>query len=319
MTANGMKRAAATAAADERMGQAYMFGAMVIAGTIGYFVVLSGQHPFNVVFFRCAIGMLGLAAYCWHKGFFRGLRIDCGQLLNLTLGALTLIFNWYFLFTAYGLTSIGITTVVYNVQPFLLVVAGMLIRKERPARAALFWLVVAFCGVVILAQPATAHPSPAYLLGIGSALAAAALYATTTLLTKSLATTLRPEVIAVCHMAIGTLAFIPLADFHRLPVAGHQVFAIAALGLVHTTFMYVLLYGAFKKAFTTSIAVLGFVYPLVAVIVDFLAYGKLMNGEQIFGGALILLAAMMYATGVGARGGRATGGVEIGEARRQKR
>lgn len=301
MTSDGLKQHAASATADERVGQAYMFAAMMIAGTIGYFVALSGQRPFNVVFFRCVIGTVGLATYCWCKGFFRGLRFNGKQLLNLTLGALTLIFNWYFLFTAYSLTSIGVGSVVYNVQPFLLVLAGLLFHRERPTRSAVLWLVIAFCGVVILAQPAADHASPDYLLGVGCALAAAALYATTTLLTKQLAATVRPEVIAVCHMAIGAVAFIPLADLDRLPLTGQQIFAIAALGLFHTTFMYVLLYGAYQKAVTSSIAVLGLVYPLVATIVDFIAYGKLMNPQQVFGGALILLAASMYATGFGAR------------------
>jgi drug/metabolite transporter (DMT)-like permease len=293
--------AAGLATADERVGQAYMFAAMVIAGTIGYFVALSGQQPFNVVLFRCLIGTVGLATYCWSKGFFRGLRFTGRQLLNLTLGALTLIFNWYFLFTAYSLTSIGIASVVYNIQPFLLVLAGLVFRHERPTRSAVGWLVIAFCGVVILAQPAADHSSLNYLLGVGCALAAAALYATTTLLTKQLAASVRPEVIAVCHMAIGAVAFIPLADFHRLPTTGQQIYAIAALGLFHTTFMYVLLYGAYQKAVTGSIAVLGLVYPLVATIVDFIAYGKLMNAQQVFGGALILFSASMYAKRSGIR------------------
>ena len=291
------KLLATALARDERAGKIYMLCAMVIAGTIGYFVILSGEKPFNVVFFRCAIGSIGLCAYCWMKGFFRSLRLSLSQSANIVLGALTLIFNWYFLFTAYGLTSVGITTVVYNVQPFLLVLAGLLFRKERPSRSAVFWLTIAFCGVVVLAQPSAHEPSSTYMLGVGCALVAAMLYAVTTLLTKTLSRTMRPEVIAVCHMFIGTIAFLPLVNFHDLPAAGHQVFAIVALGLFHTTFMYILLYGAFKKAAPGSIAVRGFVYPLVAVLVDFLAFGKVMNTEQMIGGVLILLSATAYATG----------------------
>ncbi|CAN0624467.1 protein of unknown function [Burkholderia multivorans] len=39
--------------ANVRAGKLYMFVAMVISGTIGYFVTQSGQMPFNVVLFRC--------------------------------------------------------------------------------------------------------------------------------------------------------------------------------------------------------------------------------------------------------------------------
>jgi drug/metabolite transporter (DMT)-like permease len=297
MNVNASELQARTLSSNERAGKMYMLAAMVIAGTIGYFVLLSGQRPLNVVFFRCAIGAIGLSLYCWHKGFFQSLRFSTRQLANIALGALTLTLNWYFLFTAYGLTSVGVTTVVYNVQPFLLVLAGLLFRKERPSLSAVVWLTMAFCGVVILAHPSALQVSSTYLLGIGSALAAATLYAATTMLTKNLSNTIRPEVIAACHMIVGTIAFAPLADFHHLPTTAEHVFAIIALGLFHTTFMYILLYGAFKKAATSSIAVLGFVYPLVAVLVDFLAFGKVMNREQLIGGALILAAATAYATG----------------------
>lgn len=282
---------------EERSGRLYMAGAMVVAGTIGYFVLLSDQSPFNVVFWRCSIGAIGLALYCWWKGYFQSRRLNNRQLLNLVLGGLTLVFNWYFLFTAYRLTSVGITTVAYNSQPFLLLLAGFFFRKEKPGAFALICLATAFVGLVVLAKPVSGHATSGYLLGIACALAAAVLYAATTLLTKTLSATMRPELIAVWHMVIGAFAFALLADFDHLPQLPRHIFAILTLGLFHTTFMYILLYGAFKKAATGSLAILGFIYPLVAVLVDYLAYGTVMDGYQAIGAVLILLAASAYAAG----------------------
>ena len=283
---------------DERIGQLYMAFAMAISGTIGYFVLLSEQSPFNVVWFRCAIGSVGLAAYCGYRGYLGSFRLDRQQFIKLFFGALTLIANWCFLFTAYRMTSIGITTVVYNVQPFLLVIAGFMLPGERPSRSAIFWLVLSFTGLVVLAQPGAEHNGHSYLLGIACALAAATLYAATTLLTRSLSRSLRPELIAVSHMVIGTLVFIPLANFHALPASRPQIGAIVCLGTIHTTFMYILLYGAFKKAATSSIAVLSFIYPLVAVAVDFFAFGRVLTLTQLGGGVLIVTAAVAYAAGI---------------------
>lgn len=285
------------AGADERTGKLYMFVAMVISGTIGYFVTQSGQTPFNVVLFRCSIGAIGLSGWCLTRGYFSSIHLDRGSWVKLILGALTLVANWCFLFTAYRLTSIGITTVVYNVQPFLLLIGGFVIQREVPSRSAVAWLLLSFTGLLILASPGAAHDGTRYMDGIGCALAAATLYAATTLFTRSLAATLRPEVIAVGHMFVGTAVFLPLANFHALPSSGSEVGAILALGLVHTTFMYVLLYGAFQRAKTSSIAVLSFVYPLVAVTVDFLAYGKTLSMLQLGGAILIVAAASAYASG----------------------
>lgn len=272
-----------------------MLAAMVISGTIGLFVLLSGQAPLNVVFFRCLLGSIGLSTYCLYRGYFKKFHLNKKQYINLFLGAITLIANWYFLFTGYKLTSVGITTVVYNTQPFLLLIAGFIFRRERPTKSALLWLCLAFTGLVVLAQPNMDNHNPHYLQGIFCALTAAALYAITTLLTKSLSTAMRPELIAVGHMTIGTLVFIPIANFGQLPTGHVQILSIVILGLVHSTFMYILLYGAFQKASTSSIAVLGFAYPLVAVIVDFVAFGKVLTGYQFLGGVLIVASAVAYA------------------------
>lgn len=126
------------AGTDERLGKLYMFVAMVVSGTIGYFVTQSGQTPFNVVLFRCSIGAIGLSAWCLFRGYFRSIRLDRAAWVKLILGALTLVANWCFLFTAYRMTSVGITTVVYNVQPFLLLISGFFIRREVPSRSAKF-------------------------------------------------------------------------------------------------------------------------------------------------------------------------------------
>ena len=49
-------------------GRLEMIAAMALSGTIGYFVVESGQGVWNVVFFRCLFGALSLFAYCSAKG-----------------------------------------------------------------------------------------------------------------------------------------------------------------------------------------------------------------------------------------------------------
>lgn len=283
------------AMSEEHLGKLYMAVAMVLSGTIGWFVLRSEQPVFNVVFFRCLLGTLGLSAYCASRNFFTRAHFSARQIVILILGAITLSANWCFLFSAYRLTSIGITTVVYNVQPFLLLIASFVIWRERPSPASIFWLLLAFCGLLVLAVPWSDHQSNEHLWGIGYAIAAALLYAASTLLTKELSKTVRPELIAVGHMFTGSLIFLPLFNFNLLPITFSQISAIAILGLVHSTLMYILLYSAYQKAATSSIAILGFIYPLTAVVVDFIAYGKTLTAAQYIGGALIVLSAACYA------------------------
>ena len=45
---------------DLRSGVLQMLAAMALSGTIGWFVLQSGQPVWNVVFVRCVLGALGL-------------------------------------------------------------------------------------------------------------------------------------------------------------------------------------------------------------------------------------------------------------------
>lgn len=283
---------------EEKHGRLAMIFAMIISGTIGFFVVSSEQSPFNVVFFRCLIGGCGLILYCAYKGYYKDLRITKRQCVFLLVGALTLIFNWVFLFSAYRLTSIGITTIIYHLQPFFLLFSSMLFMREKVKRSSFVWLLLAFTGLIVIVNPEQNVQDHNFILGCLSALAAAVLYAITTLMTKQISNVLRPEVIASSHMIIGSLVFLFLADFTKLPTTSSHWGAILTLGLFHTTFMYLLLYTAFKKAATSSLAIFGFLYPLVAVIVDYFAFGHLISLWQAFGAALILASGLSYNYGI---------------------
>ena len=122
--------------------------AMVMSGTIGWFVLQSGQTPVNVVFWRCLIGALTLLVFIVlsRQPFNRLTRFT---LALAVIGGAALVVNWLLLFAAYSRISIGMATVVYNTQPFMLVLMGMVLG-ERVSAVKWGWLLLAFGGVVIL-------------------------------------------------------------------------------------------------------------------------------------------------------------------------
>lgn len=68
---------------EREIGYIEMVAAMLLMGTVGLFVVESGQSAHNVVFFRCVFGTICLGLYCWARGFLRdtGLtRSSCSSL-----------------------------------------------------------------------------------------------------------------------------------------------------------------------------------------------------------------------------------------------
>lgn len=122
--------------------------AMIISGSIGAFVLLSGLPVIDVVFWRCLIGAVTLLLFILlsRQPFSRLTRLT---LALAVLGGVALVINWLLLFAAYSRVSIGMATVVYNTQPFMLVLLSMILG-ERVSAVKWGWLLLAFGGVVIL-------------------------------------------------------------------------------------------------------------------------------------------------------------------------
>ncbi|WP_312541962.1 DMT family transporter [Achromobacter mucicolens] len=276
----------------ERTGLAQMAAAMTLSGTLGVFVLESGQSAWNVVFFRCVFGALSLFLYCWARGLLKpGLFTPKTLALALAAGA-ALVLNWVLLFSAYRLASISLATAVYNVQPFFLIGLGVLFLGERPSRGKVAWSLVAFAGLLLVLRLGDrgAAGGGAYLTGLMLGLGAAALYGITAIIVKRLKG-IPPQVLALVQVTLGAVMLLPMADFNALPAQPVQWGYLVALGLIHTCLMYILMYSAIQKLPTTSTAALSFIYPAVAILLDFVVYGHRMDASQIAGVALIFLAA----------------------------
>ena len=268
--------------------------AMVMSGTIGWFVLQSGQSPYNVVLFRCLIGAPVLALLCLHLRAFSGSSLDARRILIAASGGIALVMNWLLLFSAYPLASISVTTIVYNFQPFMLVGLGALFLGERVDAAKLGWMGLAFAGMLAMTVSGTSlsgHAGQGYLTGILLALAAAFCYAVAAFVTRRLRGT-SPYVIALIQVLTGIVILAPLADFNALPSSPQSWAMVATIGVVHTGVMYAFLYSAIQKLPVVLTGTLSFLYPVVAILVDIVAYGHVLTPGQALGGAAILLAAV---------------------------
>lgn len=273
-------------------GALEMTAAMAISGTIGLFVVLSQQPVFNVVFWRCAIGAVALLLTCAVLGHFRAGIISRRQIGLAALGGVAIVTNWILLFAAYPRASISVATAVYNTQPFMLVALAAIFLSERISAARLGWLVVAFAGVLAIVQgrPEAGYVGSDYLTGIALALGAAFFYAVAAIVAKKLVG-VPPHLIALIQLVVGIAMLAPLADFGNLPADARGWALLATVGTVHTGLMYILLYGAIQKLPTSLTGSLSFIYPIVAIFVDFVGLGVRLDPLQIAGAAVILVAA----------------------------
>ncbi|AGS20198.1 DMT family transporter [Rhizobium etli] len=278
---------------DIKRGTAEMTAAMLISGTIGWFVVMSGQPVSGVVFWRCLFGAMTLLVICGALGLLRPGILTLRAFAIAVFGGVAIVVNWLLLFASYSHATISIATTVYNTQPFMLLVLGALFLGEKITAAKLFWLTLAFAGMMAIVQAkpgGSGDRFESYGLGILMALGAAFFYALAALAAKWLKGT-PPHLIALIQVATGMLMLAPMTDFSHPPQDAGSWAILVSIGVVHTGLMYVLLYGAIQRLPTHLTGALSFLYPIAAILVDRLAFGHALQPMQIAGAAIILLAA----------------------------
>ena len=289
-----------------RRGSIEMTAAMLISGTIGWFVLVSRQPVLDVVFWRCLFGAGTLLLICAVFGFLKPGLLTRATFLLAVLSGVAIVGNWLLLFASYSRASIAIGTAVYNVQPFMLVGLAALFLGEKITLQKLFWLGISFLGMlaIVSAHGEEGAGGDDYLLGIALALGAALLYAIAALIIKRLSGT-PPHLIALIQVCTGVLLLAPFATLSTLPQQPGAWASLLTLGVVHTGVMYVLLYGAIQKLPTALTGALSFIYPIAAIFVDWLAFGHRLEPVQWLGVSAILLAAAGMQQGWGIKWRRA--------------
>ena len=279
---------------EKTRGTLEMTTAMSILGTIGWFVIVSEQPAINVVFWRCVFGAAALFAICAALGLLRGL-LNLRTVVWSALGGAAIVINWFLLFASFREASISISTALYNTQPFILLGFGALFAGEKITLNKLFWLILAFIGLLfIITGNDAGHGAQGTvgtsLPGIVMALGAAFFWAVAVIITKKLKGT-PPHLIALVQVTVGILMLAPFADFTNLPATGFSWLSLVIIGAVHTGLIYVLMYGAVQKLPTHLQGSLTFLYPVVAILIDVIAFHHRLGTGQILGAAAILIGA----------------------------
>jgi drug/metabolite transporter (DMT)-like permease len=65
---------------------------------------------------------------------------------------------------------------------------------------------------------------------------------------------------------------------------------LVGLGVIHTGLAYVVLYAGMARLSTSRIALLQFVYPVAAILMDWAVYGRALSAVQLAGVALMAVA-----------------------------
>ena len=273
-----------------RKNYAQVIAATLLFGSIGRFVRAIPLASSVIALVRAVIGALVLLLAA-----LAGRQKLNGAALRRSLPLLALSgafigFNWILLFEAYRYTTVGIATLAYYAAPVLVVLLAPLILKERFTAPRLLGVLAAAAGTLLLTgggNSAGSAPLKGILLGLG----AAVLYAGV-ILTNKFITGLSGLERTFTQLAFSALTLAPYLLVTRPAPTGQMTAAglacLVIVGLVHTGFAYLLYFSAMAELPGQTIALLGYIDPVSALIFSAALLGERLSPVQLLGAALVL-------------------------------
>ncbi|WP_064693473.1 EamA family transporter [Rhizobium aegyptiacum] len=204
------------------------------------------------------------------------------------LGALNFSFFWAMLFVSADRLPGGVAATVGAVQP-LIVIALSRLFLGRPVQA--LTVLAGFVGMagvgLLVLTPKAALDS----IGVAAGLAGAVSMAFGTVLARRWAPPVSSLTFTAWQLTAGGILLVPFALLLEpvlpMPTAAN-IAGIAWLGLIGAAFTYLLWFRGLSRIEPSAISSLGFLSPLVATLLGWLALGQSLTPAQIGGFALVL-------------------------------
>jgi probable blue pigment (indigoidine) exporter len=204
------------------------------------------------------------------------------------LGALNFSFFWAMLFvSAYRLPG-GVAATVGAIQPLIVLglsraVMGTAIRPLSVAAG-----LAGIGGVALLVLTPAAHPDP---VGIAAGLAGAVSMAFGTVLSRHWEPPVPPLTFTAWQLTAGGLLLVPVALFFEpaLPVpTAENLIGFAYLGVIGAALTYIVWFRGLARLDPATISPLGFLSPLVAVVLGWALLRQDLSLLQITGMVVVL-------------------------------
>lgn len=200
--------------------------------------------------------------------------------------------NWIFLFEAFHYTSVATATLCYYMAPIFVLLLSPFITKERLQVKKCVCVAVSLIGMVFVSGVAkNGSPAAGELRGILLGLAAAVTYSAIILLNQRLGDVPVYEKTAVQLLAAALIALpycLISEDLFSIRLSTVQLLLLIFVGVFNTGLIYALYFGSMCRVSAQSVAIIGYIDPVVAVILSSVVLRQSLDLYGWIGGILIL-------------------------------
>ena len=262
--------------------------AVILFGSNGVVASRIALSSDEIVLTRTLIGALFLAAVFLSSRVTPSFRRDGRQLAFLLASGVAMGVSWLLLFETYTRLGVGVATLAYYCGPVIVMVLAPIVFGERLAASSIGGFLAVVLGMLCVNGAALLRGQAS--LGLVFGVLSAVAYAAMVILNKKADGIAGLEnamwqLIAAC----GTVAlFVGLTRGVAIHVPPDGWAPILVLGLVNTGIGCYLYFSSIGSMRAQSVAILGYLEPLSALLFAAALLGESLSALQVAGAALIL-------------------------------
>lgn len=266
--------------------------ALLLFGSNGIVASLISMNSYEIVMFRTLIGSLFLILlyliFYRRFTFYRHLR----SMAFLALSGISMGVSWLFLYEAYQRIGVSIASLGYYCGPIIVMVLSPFLFKEKlTGQKALCFLIV-FAGILLV--NANAFHESHNLIGVVCSLMSAVMYACMVSFNKK-AEEIRGMENATLQLTIAFLSvflYVFIKQGLHFHIRSADIAPLMFLGLVNTGLGCFLYFSSIGNLSVQSVAILGYLEPLSAILFSFVFLQEHLLPVQILGAVLIISGAI---------------------------
>lgn len=265
----------------------YLF-AMLIYGFNGIVASQIALKSYEIVVLKTGIGCLLLLLLFSLSGQKWQIRRYPKELVYMAIAGMGMGISNIFLYEAYQLIGVSISTLLYYCGPVMLMASAPIFFHEKLSRQKCLGLGAVLAGLVCINGFAVQGGKSAF--GLFCGLMSAVAYAVIAIATK------KAEHIPGVEKVLWQMlcSFLPAAVYlcirqgFTMEIPAGSWLPILILGLVNTGIGNYCSISAISKLPVQTVAVCGYLEPLSAVVLSAVLLGEAMGGVQLLGAVLIL-------------------------------
>ncbi len=271
--------------------------ALLLFGSNGIVAGCISLNSRQIVFLRTCIGsLLLLLVFCLSGRkftFFRHRR----ALAFLALSGMSMGASWMLLYEAYDRIGVGIASILYYCGPVIVMALSPVLFRERLTKSKAVGFLLVLGGLVLI--NAHVFSGSGDVFGILCGLLSAVFYAGMVICNKKAAaiTGFENSLLQLCVAFLTVAVFVGVTQGIRIPMKPSDILPALVLGVLNTGIGCYLYFSSIGQLNVQSVAVLGYLEPLSAVLFSAVLLKERMQPLQMAGAVCMLCGAVICECG----------------------